>query len=65
MTNDLATVYRGYIDCLLICEPPFVAARLEFYCTPISRFLGLDVDRKQIRKVWSVIDKAAIERQLH
>jgi len=127
MTNDLASVYRGYIDCLnardwfrlgdfvgedveyngeavglagyramlerdyreirdlrfnielLVSQPPFVAARLNFDCTPTGRFLGIDVDgrrvsftenvfyefdRETICKVWSVIDKAAIERQL-
>lgn len=127
MTNDLASVYRGYIDCLnardwfrlgdfvgedveyngeavglagyramlerdyreipdlrfnielLVSQPPFVAARLNFDCTPTGRFLGIDIDgrrvsftenvfyefdRETICKVWSVIDKAAIERQL-
>jgi predicted ester cyclase len=127
MKNNLATTYRGYIDCLnaqdwsrlgdfvgddveyngqtvglagyramlerdyreipdlrfnmelLVCEPPFVAARLKFDCTPIGRFLDLDVNGKRVSftenvfyefdhgticKVWSVVDKAAIERQL-
>ncbi|TCV91176.1 putative ester cyclase [Luteibacter rhizovicinus] len=64
---------------LLVSEPPFVAARLDFNCTPKGQFLGLDVNGQQvsfaenvfyefrqekIRKVWSVIDKAAIEGQL-
>jgi predicted ester cyclase len=64
---------------LLVVEPPCVASRLRFNCTPKGRFLGLGVhgtkvsfaenvfyefvDGKIVR-VWSVIDKAAIEAQL-
>lgn len=64
---------------LLICEPPRVASRLQFDCTPKGELFGLPVngrrvqfaenvfyeflDRK-IESVWSVIDKAAIEAQL-
>jgi predicted ester cyclase len=64
---------------LLICDPPYVASRLAFNCTPKGEFLGLDVNGKKISftenvfyefrrgkvwNVWSVIDKAAIEAQL-
>jgi predicted ester cyclase len=64
---------------LLICEPPRIAARLNFDSTPVGTFLGLGVngrrvrfcenviyefDDARIRQVWSVIDKAAIEAQL-
>ncbi len=64
---------------LLISDPPFLASRLRFECTPRGKFLGLRVDgrrvrftenvfyrfrRRKIAEVWSVIDKAAIERQL-
>ena len=64
---------------LLICDPPCVASRLAFDCTPKGAFLGLDVDGRRVRftenvfyefqddriaQVWSVIDKAAIEAQL-
>lgn len=64
---------------LLVCEPPRIASRLHFDCSPIGTFLGLPVNGKRvaftenvfyefhdgrIRQVWSVIDKAAIERQL-
>ena len=64
---------------LLISEPPYVASRLRFDCTPKGVFLGVDVNGKKISftenvfyefrkgkilKVWSVIDKAAIEAQL-
>jgi predicted ester cyclase len=64
---------------LLISDPPHVASRLEFNCTPKATFLGLDVNgktvcftenvfyefrREKIWQVWSMIDKAAIEAQL-
>ena len=64
---------------LLVAEPPFVASRLAFDCTPVGTFLGLPVHGKRvsftenvfyefregrIRQVWSIIDKAAIEAQL-
>lgn len=64
---------------LLIADPPYVACRLQFDCTPKDRFLGLGVGGKKvsfaenvfyefrndrIAQVWSVIDKAAIEQQL-
>jgi len=64
---------------LLVSDPPCVASRLAFACTPKGRFLGLEVNGKRvsfaenvfyefrggkIAQVWSVIDKAAIEAQL-
>lgn len=64
---------------LLICEPPRIASRLRFDCTPKGNFLGLEVngrkvsfsenvfyefDDRKIKEVWSIIDKAAIEAQL-
>ncbi len=64
---------------LLTCEPPHVACRLRFDCTPQGRFLGLDINGRKvsftenvfyrfggqrIEAVWSVIDKAAIEAQI-
>lgn len=63
----------------LVCEPPNIASRLHFDCMPIGMFLGLAVQGKRvafaehvfyefrerkIARVWSIIDKAAIERQL-
>jgi predicted ester cyclase len=63
----------------LVCEPPHVAARLRFDCRPAGTFLGLAVDGRhivftenviyafaegKIARVWSVIDKSAIEAQL-
>jgi predicted ester cyclase len=127
MTQDLASLYRGYIDCLnaqdwphlgdfvaadvvyndrkigldgyremligdfraipdlrftidfLVVEPPRVASRLDFDCTPKGELFGLAVNGRRIRfsenvfyrfssgriaQVWSIIDKAAIEAQL-
>jgi len=64
---------------LLIADPPYVASRLAFDCTPKGKFLGLDVKGKRvsftenvfyefrdakIAEVWSVIDKTAIEAQI-
>ena len=64
---------------LLISDPPHVASRLKFDCTPRAKFLGLPVNGKRVSftenvfyefrgekiwQVWSVIDKAAIEVQL-
>ena len=64
---------------LLIADPPHIASRLQFDCTPKANFLGLAVNGKRVRfaenvfyefqrgkiwRVWSVIDKAAIEAQL-
>jgi predicted ester cyclase len=64
---------------LLIAEPPYVASRLRFECTPKGEFLGLRVNgrrvsfcenvfyrfrERRIAEVWSVIDKPAIEAQL-
>lgn len=64
---------------LLMSDPPRIAARLKFDCTPAATFLGLAVNGKRvsfcehvfyafhngkIQQVWSVIDKAAIEAQL-
>jgi predicted ester cyclase len=64
---------------LLIAEPPHIASRLQFDCSPKGVFLGLPVNGRRvsftenvfyeflgerIANVWSVIDKAAIESQL-
>ena len=64
---------------LLICEPPHIASRLRFDCTPAESFLGLEVngrkvsfaenvfyefDERKIKTVWSIIDRATIEAQL-
>ena len=64
---------------LLMSDPPYIASRLAFECTPKGTFLGLPVNGKRvsftenvfyefgrgkIEHVWSIIDKAAIEAQL-
>lgn len=64
---------------MLISEPPRIAARLKFDCTPVGTFLGLAISGRRVSfcenvfyefrdgkiwRVWSVIDKAAIEAQL-
>ena len=71
---DLAFVIE-----LLAVDPPHVAARLRFDCSPRGVFLGLPVNGRRvtfaenvfyrfedgkIAEVWSVIDRAAIEGQL-
>jgi predicted ester cyclase len=63
----------------LIAEPPHIAARLSFDCTPMGELFGLPVNGRRVQfgenvfyefseericAVWSVIDKAAIEQQL-
>ncbi|MAM55709.1 MAG: ester cyclase [Salinicola sp.] len=63
----------------LISDASTVGSRLRFDCHPQAEFLGLRVDGRRvvfhenvfyrfadgkIQEVWSVIDKAAIERQL-
>lgn len=64
---------------LLICQPPHVASRLQFDCTPKGMLFGMPVNGRRvqfsenvfyefldarIRSVWSIIDKAAIAAQL-
>ena len=75
--NEIPNLYFNIQ--LLISDPPYVASRVGFDCTPKGKFLGLDVNGKRVRftenvfyefrsekiqQVWSVIDKAAIEAQL-
>ncbi|MGP6086850.1 ester cyclase [Antarctobacter jejuensis] len=64
---------------ILACDPPMIASRLAFDCTPVGRLFGLPVDGKRvrfeenvfyefqqgvIRRVWSVIDKASVASQI-
>jgi predicted ester cyclase len=64
---------------LLISDPPRIASRLHFDCTPRGMLFDLPVNGKRIkfaenvfyefsarriRKVWSIIDKAAVAQQL-
>ncbi|MFM0227035.1 ester cyclase [Paraburkholderia dipogonis] len=80
LERDFREIPDLYFDIqLLISDPPYIASRLGFACTPKGRFLGLAVNGKRvsftenvfyqfrngkIEQVWSVIDKAAIEAQL-
>lgn len=64
---------------LLVAEPPRIAARLTFDCTPVGQLFGLPVNGKRVQftenvfyefaddriaSVWSIIDKTAIAAQL-
>ena len=64
---------------LLVCDADTLASRLVFDCSPKGEFLGLPVNGRRvcftenvfyefragkIAKVWSVIDKTALEAQL-
>ncbi|MER8722828.1 ester cyclase [Mesorhizobium sp. M0195] len=80
LVRDFDQIPDLYFDIqLLVADPPYVASRLSFDCTPRGMFLGLDVSGKRIsfaenvfyefqrgkiREVWSIIDKTAIEAQL-
>ena len=79
LERDFHEIPDLYFDQLLISDPPYIASRLEFDCTPKGKFLGLHVNgkrvsftenvfyefrREKIWQVWSRIDKAAIEAQL-
>jgi predicted ester cyclase len=80
LEKDFDEIPDLYFDIqLLISDPPYIASRLQFGCTPKGKFLGLGVNgkkvsftenvfyefqREKIWQVWSVIDKAAIEAQL-
>src|SRR5207249_11100296 len=80
LEGDFNEIPDLYFDIqLLISDPPHIASRLRFNCTPKGRFLGLHVNGKRvsftenvfykfrgekIEQVWSIIDKAAIEAQL-
>ncbi len=64
---------------LVISDPPRIASRLHFDCTPRGMLFDLPVNGKRItfaenvfykfsvgriRKVWSIIDQAAIAQQI-
>lgn len=64
---------------MLVCEPPRIASRLLFDCTPRGEFFGLAINGRKVSfsenvfyefradkivRVWSAIDTAAIEAQL-
>ena len=80
LEGDFRAIPDLYFDIqLLVSEPPRVASRLRFDCTPNGLLFGLPVNGKkvqfaenvfydflngQIVSVWSIIDKAAILSQL-
>lgn len=80
LKTDVATIPDlSFKIQLLVAEASYVASRLEFRCSPAGAFLGLRLEGKtvsftenvfyrfrdeKIERVWSVIDKAAIEAQL-
>jgi predicted ester cyclase len=80
LEEDFRAIPDLYFDIeLLVSEPPRLASRLSFDCTPKGVLFGLPVNGKRvsfaenvfyefnddrIEKVWSIIDKAAIASQL-
>jgi predicted ester cyclase len=80
LEQDFADIPDLYFNIeLLVTDPPLIASRLRFDCTPKGKFLGLEVNGRRvafaenvfyqfregrIAQVWSAIDKAAIEAQL-
>jgi predicted ester cyclase len=80
LVEDFRAIPDLYFDIqLLICQPPHVASRLRFDCTPRGILFGLPVNGRKVRfsenvfyefqekrivNVWSIIDKATIEAQL-
>ena len=80
LEEDFRAIPGLYFDIqLLISEPPHVASRLNFDCTPKGVLFGLPVNGRKVQfaenvsyefldkrivNVWSIIDKATIEAQL-
>jgi predicted ester cyclase len=80
LEKDTSQIPDLYFDIeLLVSDPPYIASRLKFDCTPKGKFLGLAVDGRKVSfaenvfyefreekiwRVWSVIDRPAIEAQL-
>ena len=80
LEEDFRTIPDLHFDiALLTVEPPHVACRLLFDCTPAGMLFGFPVNGKRvafsenvfyefhdgkIRHVWSVIDKAAVGAQV-
>lgn len=80
LENDFRAIPDLYFNIdFLVSDPPRIASRLQFDCTPIGILFDLPVNGKRvcfsenvfyefanrrIVKVWSVIDKAAIVEQI-
>ncbi len=80
LIGDTTSIPDLFFDIgLLVVENDYVAARLDFSCTPQQAFLGFRPNGKlisfsenvfynftngRITEVWSLIDRYAIEKQL-
>ena len=80
LENDFVQIPDLHFNiALLICDPPNIAARLQFNCSPKGIFLGLPINGKRVSftenvfyevrgrkiwQVWSLIDRAAIAAQI-
>lgn len=80
LEGDFRAIPDLYFDIqLLISEPPRIASRLRFDCTPRGMLFDLPVNGRRVQFaenviyefvdrrieiVWSIIDRAAIEAQL-
>ncbi|QNL52308.1 ester cyclase [Olivibacter sp. SDN3] len=75
--EDIPDLY--YTIDILVSSSSYVASRLTYDCTPKDEFLGLPINGRKVRfsenvfyhfenskikKVFSVIDKSAIEKQI-
>lgn len=64
---------------VLVCDPPMIASRLAFDCTPVGKLFDLPVNGARVRfdenvfyefregkiqTVWSVIDKSSVAAQI-
>jgi len=80
LENDFRAIPDLHFDIvLLLSDPPLIASRLHFDCRPSGELFGLPVNGRRIAfdenvfyevqgglisKVWSIIDTAAIARQI-
>ena len=80
LEGDFRAIPDLYFDIdFLVSEPPRIASRLRFDCTPTGELFGLAVNGRKVQftenvfyefldrrivNVWSIIDKAAIQAQL-
>lgn len=80
LERDFRAIPDLYFDvALLVSDPPHVASRLKFNCTPVGALFDIPVNGKRvqfeenvfyefnggrIQTVWSVIDKNAIADQV-
>ncbi len=49
LEKDFAAIPDLHFDIqLLVADPPYIASRLNFDCTPTGMFLGLDINGKSV-----------------